>query len=324
MLNVLAISGPIFFIIFLGFLAVKAKLLRSEESRALGSFVVHFALPALLFKALAQRPAANLVDPTLITHYGAGSILVFTLITLVMLRRHSPQKATAMAVGSSLSNSAFMGFPIAEELFGKDAAGMLAVYVFVENLIIVPLLLIIAELTSKREGHWFRLMYEIPSRLIKNPLVLAMIAGIIFSTCHIPLQGAPARTINLLSAASAPTALFYIGCSLAGLKIKGHSYDIGIITFSKLILHPCSVLMTFVVFPAHDAEIIKAATLNAAMPMATIYPLLSQRYGQEGIASAILVVTSVLSFISISALLWLFTSDFWWSLYPAWPLRRAL
>jgi len=278
-LNVLAISGPIFFIIFLGFLAVKAKLLRSEESRALGSFVVHFALPALLFKALAQRPAANLVDPTLMTHYGAGSILVFTLITLVMLRRHSPQKATAMAVGSSLSNSAFMGFPI-------------------------------AELTSKREGHWFRLMYEIPSRLIKNPLVLAMIAGIIFSTCHIPLQGAPARTINLLSAASAPTALFYIGCSLAGLKIKGHSYDIGIITFSKLILHPCSVLMTFVVFPAHDAEIIKAATLNAAMPMATIYPLLSQRYGQEGIASAILVVTSVLSFISISALLWLFTSDF--------------
>lgn len=311
MLNVLAISGPIFFIIFLGFLAVKAKLMRFEETRALGLFVIHFALPALLFRALAQRPAAQLLDPTLITHYGAGSVLVFILIGFVMLKRHRVQKATALAVGTALSNSAFMGFPIAEEVFGPDAAGMLAVYVFVENLILVPLLLTVAELGSGREGHWISLIYDIPSRLIKNPLVLAMVAGVVFSTLQIPLIGAPARAINLLSEASAPTALFYIGCSLAGLRLNGQRFDIGIITFSKLILHPSSVFLTFLLFPVHDAETIKAASLNAAMPMATIYPLLGQRYGQEGIASAILVVSTVLSFISISALLWVFTFDAW-------------
>lgn len=308
MLNVLAISGPIFFIIFLGFLAVKAKLLRSEEARALGAFVINFALPALLFKALAQRPSSQLLDPVLISHYGAGSVMVFTLITVWMVRRHRPQKAAALAVGTSLSNSAFMGFPIAEELFGSDAAGMLAVYVFVENLILVPLLLIIAELDSKRGGHWLRLIIDIISRLIRNPLILAMTAGVMFSMFHVALGGATGRTIHLLSEASAPTALFYIGCSLAGLKLRGLSFDIGIITFSKLILHPGSVLLTFILFPIHDAETIKAATLNAAMPMATIYPLLGQRYGQEGIASAILVVTTVISFITISSLLWLFTS----------------
>ncbi|MEY4684048.1 MAG: hypothetical protein RLZ25_507 [Pseudomonadota bacterium] len=311
MLNVLAISGPIFSIIFLGFLAVKARLLRTEEARALGAFVINFALPALLFKALAQRPATQLLNATLISHYGAGSLLMFTLITLVMVRRHRPQKAAALAVGTSLSNSAFMGFPIAEQLFGPDAAGMLAVYVFVENLILVPLLLIIAEADSKRGVHWFRLIYDITSRLIRNPLVLAMIAGVIFSTHHIPLSGAPARTINLLSEASAPTALFYIGCSLAGLKLKGLSYDIAIISLSKLILHPTSVFLTFTLFPIHDSESIKAATLNAAMPMATIYPLLGQRYGQEGVTSAILVVTTITSFFTISALLWAFTTGFW-------------
>lgn len=311
MLNVLAISGPIFFIIILGFVAAKAKLLRAEEARALGAFVINFALPALLFKALAQRPAANLLDPLLIFHYGTGSVMVFTLVTLWLIRRHRPQKAVALAVGTSLSNSAFMGFPIAEELFGPDAAGMLAVYVFVENLILVPLLLIIAELDSKRGGHWFRLIMDIMLRLIRNPLILAMTAGVIFSTFHVPLVGATARTIDLLSEASAPTALFYIGCTLAALKLGGLSFDIGIITLSKLILHPSSVLLTFILFPIQDTETIKAATLNAAMPMATIYPLLGQRYGQEGIASAILVVTTVASFISISALLWLFTSGVW-------------
>ena len=311
MLSVLAISGPIFFIVLLGFVAAKAKLVRPAEARALGAFVINFALPALLFKALAQRPAAALLDSTLIGHYGGGSVLVFTLITLIMVRRYRPQKAATIAVGTSLSNSAFMGFPIAEELFGSDAAGMLAVYVFVENLILVPLLLVIAELDSKREGHWSKLIYHITSRLLRNPLILAMTGGVIFSSFHIPLAGAAARTVNLLSEASAPTALFYIGCSLAGLRLKGLSSDIGIITFSKLILHPATVLMTFVLFPVQDADTIKAATLNAAMPMATIYPLLGQRYGQEGIASAILVITTVTSFFSISGLLWTFTSGLW-------------
>ena len=309
MLNVLGISGPIFFIILLGFLAVKAKLLRSQEARALGAFVINFALPALLFKALAQRPAAQLLDLTLIAHYGAGSVCVFTFATFLMLRRHRPQKAAALAAGTALSNSAFIGFPIAEELFGSDAASMLAVYVFVENLILVPLLLIIAELDSSRKGHGFRLVYDITSRLMRNPLIIGMTAGMIFSITNEPLTGPTARTINLLAEASAPTALFYIGCSLAGLKLKGLSFDIGLITLSKLFLHPASILMTFVLFPVGDPETIKATTLNAAMPMATIFPLLAQRYGQEGIASAILVVTTITSFISISTLLWLFTSN---------------
>jgi len=182
---------------------------------------------------------------------------------------------------------------------------------FRRNLVLVPFLLIIAELDSKRGGHWFKLVMEIISRLIRNPLIIAMSAGMIFSSFHIPLAGTTARTINLLSEASAPTALFYIGCTLAGLKLKGLSLEIGFITLSKLILHPASVLLTFVLFPIQDMETIKAATLNAAMPMATIYPLLGQRYGQEGTASAILVVTTVVSFASISALLGLFTSGFW-------------
>ena len=120
----------------MGFLAVKAQLLRSAEAKALGTFVIQFALPALLFKALAQRPADQLLDLNLVAHYGAGSILVFIFVfAALLIRRHRPQKAAALAIGTSLSNSAFMGFPIAEEVFGSDAASLLAVFIFVENLI---------------------------------------------------------------------------------------------------------------------------------------------------------------------------------------------
>ena len=305
MLNVLGISGPIFIIILLGFLATRLGLLKPQEAKPLGIFVIQFALPALLFRALAHSNPSHLLADNLIPSYAMGSTIVFICATFALSLRHGLKKAVSLGVGTALSNSAFMGLPIADEVFGSQATNMLAVYVFVENLILVPLLLIIGEIKSTREGHWLRILRDIGIGLIRNPLVLAMTAGMVFSIFNLPIAPPLERTINLLAAASAPTALFYIGCTLAGMRLKVPTPDLLMIASTKLLLHPLAVFLAFHFLSSSDDETIKAATLNAAMPMATIYPLLGQRYGQEGPCSAVLLLTTTLSFFSISTLLWL-------------------
>ena len=47
-----------------------------------------------------------------------------------------------------------------------------------------------------------------------------------------------------------------------------------------------------------------AVTL-ACVPMLSIYPIIGQKYGQEGLCAAALVATTAASFLSISAILWL-------------------
>ena len=84
--------------------------------------------------------------------------------------------------------------------------------------------------------------------------------------------------------------------------------DILGVALGKLILHPLSVFAIFLFVPVADPALRQAAIINASMPMATIYALLGQKYGQEGFCSAALVVTTVASFFTITGLLWLIES----------------
>jgi malonate transporter len=49
--------------------------------------------------------------------------------------------------------------------------------------------------------------------------------------------------------------------------------------------------------------LVQAMVIFASVPMVTIYPLLGQRYGEEEFCAAALLVTTTLSFLSISAAL---------------------
>ena len=310
MLTVLGITGPIFLIIAIGFIAVRGGLLGYGDSRALGIFVLNFALPALLFKALSQQPLGRLLNADLLMAYSLGSLLTLTLGIGFgcLFQKRGLQSSTILAMGMTISNSAFMGFPIAEQLIGPAATATLAVYVTVENLVMLPLVMVIAELGRKKGSHWARVIGGICLRLMKNPLILSMLLGVAFSRFDLRLPSLAARAIDMLAGASAPVALFYIGCTLAGLSWKGMVGDILGVALGKLILHPLSVFAIFLFLPVADPALRQAAVINASMPMATIYALLGQKYGQEGFCSAALVVTTVASFFTITGLLWLIES----------------
>ena len=59
MFDILAITGPIYITIVLGFITTRLGLFSKADMHVLGRFVINLALPALLFNALAQRPLAT-------------------------------------------------------------------------------------------------------------------------------------------------------------------------------------------------------------------------------------------------------------------------
>jgi hypothetical protein len=120
LLTVLGITGPIFLIIAMGYTAVRRGLLASLDTRAPGVFVIDFALPALLFKALSGRSFGALLNLDLLLAYTLGSLAVVALViaSACLVQRRGLQAASLLAMGMTLSNSAFIGFPIAEQLIG--------------------------------------------------------------------------------------------------------------------------------------------------------------------------------------------------------------
>jgi predicted permease len=56
-----------------------------------------------------------------------------------------------------------------------------------------------------------------------------------------------------------------------------------------------------------------AAIVIAAAPMMSIYPILAQKYGLEGFCAAALLLTTVLSFVTMSVTLWLLGPVLGWA-----------
>ncbi len=320
MLDILAITGPIYITIALGYLTTRLGLFAKADMRVLGKFVITLALPALLFNALAQRNIGEILNVSYVLAYLAGSLLVIGL-GLLWCRRVaglSPSTSAVYVMGMTCSNSGFVGYPILVLTLPPVAGVALALNMVVENVVVIPLLLALAERGRGDAGQWYRVLGQSLARLVSNPLIMGLVAGLTVSLMGWKLPEPVARTINLFALSSGALSLFVIGGALVGLSMRGMGPQITPIAVGKLIFHPLAVLLAVFVLPllglpAMDPTLRMAAVLMAAMPMMGIYPILAQSYGQESLSAAALLVTTVASFFTLSVLLWLAPHVTLWS-----------
>jgi predicted permease len=128
----------------------------------------------------------------------------------------------------------------------------------------------------------------------------------------LPITGVLARTVNMLAMSSTAVSLFVIGGALVGLQIKGMGRDVSAIALGKLMLHPLMVGLMVWLMPPDDPALRAAAVVFASVPMLSIYPILAQKYGLEAFCAAALVLATILSFVTISIILWLLGPTLGW------------
>ena len=173
-----------------------------------------------------------------------------------------------------------------------------------ENLLIIPLLLAVAG-SEGVPGQWRQAFVQTFKGLLGNPMIWGIVAGFAVSLFGVPMPEPVSRTINLFSAASGALSLFVIGGSLVGLKPEGLKGTIAQIALGKLLVHPLVMLVVLLwLIPIADPALRTAALLTCAMPMMGIYTILAQRFGHGAISAAALLVSTVLSFFTLTGLLW--------------------
>jgi len=316
MLKTLAITGPIYLVIALGFLAVRFEVFSKTDMRVLGTFVVRFALPALVFTALSQRRVSEIVNAPYLLDYALGSLLVFFIAFAWGWWRQGKSftLSSLCGLGMSSSNSGYIGYPVAVPALGAEVAAVaLAMCMLVENLLMIPLVLVMADTGVAGHDSWKRTLANSLLLLGRNPIVLAIVAGFGVALLEIPVSPTLSRTINMLAMSSTAVALFVIGGTLVGLSTRGMKRDVSAVALGKLLLHPLLVGLLVWAIPPDRPELGAAAVIYASVPMLSIYPILAQKYGFEGFCAAALLLTTVLSFLTISTGLWLLHSVLGWT-----------
>jgi predicted permease len=307
MFEILAITIPIYVAIALGYGLTRWGIFPKSDMRAFGTFVVKVAMPALLFNALSQRKVSDILNTDYVLAYALASLLTLALGIVWALRvgRHSRSMSSCFAMGMSCPNSGFVGYPIILLSLGPIAGVTLALNMIVENLLIIPLLLAWAE-TGQGQQRWHQIVMQTLKGMLSNPMIWGIVIGFLFSWFEVQLTASLSRTVTLFAQASAALSLFVIGGSLVGLPVKGMGSNVAQIAVGKLVVHP--LVMTFVLWwllPIQDPVLRTAALLTCAMPMFGIYPILTQKHGHDGLSAAALLVTTMASFVSLNALLWL-------------------
>lgn len=297
---ILAITLPVFLLIGLGFAAAKSGAFGPEHARLLGRFVLMVALPALIFQSLATRHFEEIVQPEFLAVYGLASLGAFAaaFAWFRFAARIEAPRSAIRAMGASFSNTGFIGLPIALQLFGPAAAVPVAMAMIVENLVMFPVGLGISNEEARSPGAMLL-------NFARTPIILAIVAGTLCALLAVPIPGVIGQTIGMLAAASAPVALFATGMGLVGVRLKGGLPAIAPIVLGKLVLHPLLVLLLMLAIPIPDPMLRAAVLLLAALPMFSVFPVLSQQQGDGETGGGALLLATALSFATIPALLWL-------------------
>lgn len=314
MLAVLAITLPIYLVMAVGWLATRGGLFARTELRVFGKYVINIALPALLFNALSSRSVAEVVNPVFIAAYAGGSLIAILggFLWARRIARKPVAESAIVGMGMGCPNSGFIGFPLVTQLLGASTAGIgLALAMIVENLLLLPLVLAIAESGageddgSRTRGERLRAALLQSARgLVRNPMIWGIAVGFVFSLLGWHLPEPLAKTVNLFAMSTAAISLMVIGGSLVGIRASGMARDVGAIAAGKLLVHPLAVLLMLVVLPAMDRQLQTAVVVMAAVPMLGIYPILAQKHHQDALAAAAQLGTTIASFFTLTTLLW--------------------
>ena len=300
MLPIFLKTLPFFALIGLGYWAGRSRFFSAEATAYLTKFVFYFALSAMLFRFSANLSLAEVWDTRLVAAYLWGTAFVYGIATLVGILRRLDMPTIAMeAQCAVIGNAGFLGVPMLTLLLGAEAIGPILLALAVDLIVFSSLIVIL--ITIGRDGQpSLRIFRSIGLGLLRNPMIVAITLGFVWSGLGIPIPGPMNEFLAILGGAATPGALFAIGASLA-LTQPDRLPIAGWLTFCKLVLHPAFV--GFAALVLFSVDPFKAGVLiaTAALPVAGNVYMLAQHYGvaPTRVSTAILISTAI-SILTVS------------------------
>jgi malonate transporter and related proteins len=290
-----------FAIIILGFLAEKFKILGQNSERVLNNFVYYFAMPTILFIAMANEDITTSMNLPFISAFGLSAFIVYVLGFGISIA-FKPKEinfASMRALSMSSPNTAYMGIPVLMTLFGEKALVPITVATFL--LVLTTMLsIIIMEINNNRHFTLLTLIKKLILSLIKNPLIMAPFLGMLFACTRLHLPSFIETFGHQFGATAGPCALFAIGQTLVGKKLFAEKLEIGEVGFSKLLLQPALMFVFILMFKVSPLWAACGLILSA-LPCAAITYIVAQQYKiYEHNAAALIFATIVLSIITLT------------------------
>lgn len=262
-------------------------------------FTQNFAIPCLLFRAIANLDLAASFDLRLLASFYAGAAICFTIgITGArLIFKREWEDCVVIGFCCLFSNSVLLGLPITERAYGADnLTGNFAIIAF-HAPFCYGLGITVMEIVRNRGSGGVKTLSSVFSAMFKNVLILAIGLGFVVNLTGLYIPGAIDEALSLLIRAALPAALFALGGVLVKYRPEGDMRTIAFVCTTSLLVHPSLVWM-FGTSLAVPQDLFRSGVLNSAMAPGFNAYIFANMYGRAKrvAASSVLIATGACLF----------------------------
>ena len=293
----------LFIMIFMGFIIVKAKLLKAEDSKILSVIVLYLVIPCVIINAFQVDYTPQTVKGLLIALAGSVMTQVILLIVVSILGRVFHLNEVEVA-SIYYSNSGNLIVPIVTFILGKEWVLYGCVFMSVQ---LVFIWTHCKKIISRESTYDWR-------KIVLNINMISIAIGIVLFLTRIHLPAIINNTLSAVGSMIGPASMIVTGMLFAGMDFKQifANKRVYFVSFFRLIIVPvialflikCSQLSTF---SSNGNKLMLIVFLAIITPSASTVTQMCQVYENDSqYASAINVVTTLLAIVTMPLMVMLF------------------
>ncbi len=270
--QIFSIIFPILAIVLVGYLYGRRHV---PDMAAANKLNIEIFVPALIFDVLSGKEF-NLGEYQLLAVGGIAVIFGSGLLAWPIARLLNYQFRTFVPP-MMFNNSGNMGLPLALFAFGEAALPAAVVLFIIENTLHFSVGIKMLDSRSSITG------------LLKSPILIATLAGLVVAVMHIEIPEVVAIPIEMLGQVSIPLMLFALGVRL--IHIDWHAWRIGVIGAIFCPLSGILVALGMGALLSLDKTQYAMLVIFGALPPAVLNYMFAERFNQqpEQVASIVMM-----------------------------------
>ena len=295
---------PVFLLMVLGYLLHgRTRLLSTEFADNLNTFVFQLALPVQIFESLITADFQEVWDGGAVLFCLMVTALSILITMLASLTQKKPLRAEFIQAGYR-SSQALLGAALMQNIYGHN--GPLALIIIgsvpLYNVAAVLLLTLLSPEGGRLDRRTLgRALWGIA----KNPIILAIAAGVVWSLLEIPMPGMLGKAVSNLGATSTPLGLLALGASIDLKKAVALWRPTLVCTLFKLVLFAAAFLPAAVLL-GYRGELLVTIVVMVPSPTTVSSFTMARSMGHDGTLSAgVVMMTTLCSAFTFTAWLYL-------------------
>ena len=290
---------PIFFIMTLGFLLKKIKMVDEHSLNIMNKLVFRVFMSTLLFLNVYNIGdlSALSMDNLKLLAYAFIIILVILFIAwlIYMPKVKDKRKLSVLIQGVYRGNFVLFGLAIVDSIYGKEGLATVSLL----TIVVIPtfnvLAVIILEYYSGREISKLKLLKQV----FKNPLIIATLLGISFIVLKVNIPKPVYKTLSDISKIATPLAFIVLGAELQiGNMLKNIKYLISV-NILRLIVNPLITIGVGKLIGFQGIELVALLSMSACPTAVASYTMAKEMKADGDLAGEIVATTSILSIFTI-------------------------